>query len=526
MTRSPRLLGAAAVCAAVWFAPPVGPALAQDRTITAALGAEPTNMDPVKYAQGVDMYYIAQMFEQLLRPSPDGSERMPWLAESYDVDENDGRPIITVRLRPDVTFHNGDPLTAEDMKFSWERLRDPDQSHWSHLQAKIESFEIRDELTFELHFSEPDVTYIINNLELWAMPKAYFEEVGAEGFAQKPVGTGPWKFVSRTPKEGAVFEAWDGYWNQDHRPDADRLELKILPEDISRVAAFRSGQVDWMDAVPLSMIEEFEQMEGVETGTFPTGNNLFFDMAANIEGSPFQDERVRQAVAHGADIDAIIESVLFGQGERYTEVSQNEPGWSEDLTPFDYDPAKAKRLLAEAGYPNGFETNCYNLISPREPNVKEMGEAFFAYLSTIGIRCKQIGLEYSAWIQVVRRQGEGQEKMDGIVSMMYAHYMPPDPGFPWSGHLHSFQPGKGYGFHSHANEPEIDELLARQRRELDPAKRDEILQEIARIKHEKVLGGVTTYKPLVTMAWHSDRIDWTGWPHPGFWRTFQEVSVK
>lgn len=504
----------------------VAPAsFAADGVVNVAVGAEPTNMDPAKYAQGVDMYYIGQMFEQLLRPAPDGKSRINWLAESYSVDENDGKPIISVALRPGVKFHNGDPLTSADFEFSFQRLKDPQQSHWSHLQGKVERFEVVDDLNFKLHFSEPDVTYIINNLELWAMPKKYIEEIGVEKFGQAPVGTGPWKLVSRTPKEGATFEAFEDYWNQEARPNAKTLNIKILPEDMSRIAAFQTGEIDWVDAVPLAMINDIEALDNVEIGTFPTGNNLFFDLASDVEGSPFQDQRVRQAVAHAADIDAIIQSVLFGQGQRYTQVAEGEPGYDGTLVPYAYDPEKARALLAEAGYPTGFDTNCYNLTSPREPNVKEMGEAFFAYLSQVGIRCNLVGLEYSAWIPVGRRSAD-EQKMDGIISMMYAHFLPPDPGFAWTGHLHSFNPENGIGFHSHASDPEVDALIQAQRRELDPEKRQQILAQIAKLKHERVLGGIPTYQPLVTMAWRSDKIDWVGWPTPGFWRNFQQVSIK
>ena len=116
---------------------------------------------------------------------------MNWLAQSWSVGGTPEKPMIDVHLRPGVKFQNGDPLTAEDVKFSYERLRDPKQSRWSHLQAAVESFEIVDPLHFRIHFSQPDATYVTDYLQIWVMPRAYFEKVGADGFARAPIGTGP-----------------------------------------------------------------------------------------------------------------------------------------------------------------------------------------------------------------------------------------------------------------------------------------------------------------------------------------------
>lgn len=149
------------------------------------------------------------------------------------------------------------------------------------------------------------------------------------------------------------------------------------------MAAFKTGAVDWIDNVPPSMVAEFKKMPGVKTFTAISGNNLYIDFPSYNPTSPFNKLKVRQAVAQAIDMDAIIKSVLFGQGERYAEVGKGSTGYDPDLKPYAYNPKEAKRLLTEAGYPNGFDTPCYNLTTPREPNVKEMGEAVFAYLGVV-----------------------------------------------------------------------------------------------------------------------------------------------
>jgi peptide/nickel transport system substrate-binding protein len=493
-------------------------------SLTIAFAAEATTLDPVKYSAGVDTYFIGQMFEQLVKPNPT-QQRVNWLAESWEVTEVGGKPVLDVKIRKGVKFHNGDPLTARDFEFSQKRLADPAQSRWSHLQAAVERFEVVNDHQFKIHFKEGDGSYIADNLQLWAMPKAYFEKVGDEGFAKAPVGTGPWKFVSRSVKEELKLEAFDDYWHKTARPTVKNLTIKVIPEDLTRVAAFKTGAVDWIDAVPPSMIAEFKKMPGVQTSTVVSGNNLFIDFAEHVPNSPWRDVRVRQAAAHAIDVDAIVKAVLFGQGERYVQVGKGGAGYDPSLKPYPYDPRKAKELLTQAGFPRGFDTNCYNLTTPREPNVKEMGEAVFAYLTASGIRCKVQGLEYGAWINLGRRGRNGPPEMDGVISWMWGQGIPGDPGTAWAGHLHSFVAGKGWGSYSYANDPELDAMVEEAKRTMDPAKREAVLQRIGKLKHERVLGGLPTYRPLVTIAWR-DKVDYTPWPWPGFWRNLQQIGLK
>jgi peptide/nickel transport system substrate-binding protein len=492
-------------------------------TLTVAFAAEGTTMDPARTSAGVDQYFISQMFEQLVRFGPD-LKPVNWLAESWSLQGSVDKPIIDVRLRPGVKFHNGDPMTSADFEFAFQRLRDPKVSRFSHLQASVAQFEIVDDLHFRLHFSEPDADYIVGNLQLSAIPKKYFEQVGDEGFSKAPVGTGPWKFVSRSIKEDIKFEAFADYWNKDARPTVKNLTVKIIPEDLTRVAAFKAGNVDWIDAVPLSAIDEIKKMPGVKTFTAISGNNLYIDFPSYQPTSPFNKQKVRQAVAQAVDMDAIIKSVLFGQGERYEEIGKGSTGYDPNLKPYPYDPKTAKKLLADAGYPNGFETPCYNLTTPREPNIKEYGEAVVAYLGAVGIRCKVQGLEYAAWINLGRRGRNGPPDMDGVLMWMWGQGLPGDPGTPFAGHLHSFVAGKGLGAYSYTDDKKADEMVEEMRGIMDPGKREALIKQIAQYAHDNVLGGITTYRPVITFAWR-DKVDFRPWPAAN-WRNFQQIGLK
>jgi peptide/nickel transport system substrate-binding protein len=302
------------------------------------------------------------------------------------------------------------------------------------------------------------------------------------------------------------------------------LVIKTIPEDLTRLAAFKTGAVDLIDAVPVASLEEVRRMPGVKTATLNTGNNIYFNFASDLPGSPFRDIRVRRAAAHAIDLDAIIRRVLFGQGERYVEIGAGSFGHDPEIRPIPYDPRRARELLREAGYPNGFDTPCYNMTTPREPNIKEFGEAVFAYLTAVGIRCRVRGLEYNAWLRTVRHDPDPAFRMDGIINAMYGHGIPGDPGTAWGQMLHSYTPGAGWGASSRDSDPEVDGLIAAQRAEMDPARREPIIRRIARLKHERMLGGLSMYRPLQTFAWR-DKVQFIPWANPGIWHQMQQVGL-
>ena len=484
--------------------------------VVVAFGAEPVQVDPTRSSAGVDQYFTNLFYEQLLAVDPH-LERVNWLAESWQVDQGDTDTVIRVTLRENVRFHNGDVLTSDDFRYAYDRQRDPVSRNAGRFRY-IRDLVVLDERRFDIVFGTPDGAFIPLNLALWAIPRRYFEEVGDAGVQAHPIGTGPWKFVSRKPREELVVERFEDYWNPAARPAADRLVIKIIPEDTTRVAAFKTGAVDWIDAVPPALIADFETLPGVRVVSLPAPNNLFLNIHATDPRSPLADVRVRQAVAHAVDFDAIIEFILYGQGIRTAQLAPGSLGHDPDLAPYPYNPERARALLAEAGFDRGINVNCYNLTTPREPYIKEMGEAVFAYLGTVGIRCRVVQLEYGAWINLGRVNA--RPLMDGIMSTMWGHGLPGDPTDPWSGHLHSH--GDGWGPYSYHADPEIDRLVEEFRTTLDPDTRERLARQLARVKHERVAGGLPTYRPMITFAWR-DTIAYRPWPG-AFWRSMREIG--
>jgi peptide/nickel transport system substrate-binding protein len=493
--------------------------------INVAFAGEAATMDPLKYAGGIDREFLSQIYELLVKPDP-SLKKTNWLAESWDIAGTPEKPIIEVKLRPGIKFHNGYPLTSADFEFSYQRARDPKVSRWTHLQAAVERFEIVDDLRFRIHFKQPDAQYVAENLTLWAISKRYFEEVGETEFEQKPIGTGPWKFVSRTRGSELKLEAFADYWNKEHRPRAKFLSIKVIPEDSTRVAAFQTGAVDWISTVPSQSLDTIKKIPGVKTVTKTSGGHLTIQFAMQIANSPFKDLRVRKAVAHAIDWKSIISKVLFEQGEPYAEFSREDFGFDPSIKPYAYDPKKSRELLKEAGFAKGFETNCYNLLTPREPNFKEMGEAVFAYLGAVGIRCKIQGLEYNAWLTTARRGREAGQEMNGLLMFTWGVGVPGDMGRAWLGMAHSYVPGTSLGLYSYTNDAKLDDMVQRQNKIMDADKRRDLLREIARYKYDNILGGLTTYVPLKTFAWRGDKLEFTAWPWPGNWHEMLELKAK
>ena len=490
---------------------------ADARDVTVAFAAEPPQTDPTRAVGGVDEYFLALFYEQLLNVDPN-LQRVNWLAESWSLAPSGDDHVLSVKIREGVRFHNGDTLSAHDFRYAYERQRDPLSRSAIRFQY-VRDLVVHDDLRFDVVFDRPDALFQHWNLALWAVPRRHFQAVGDAGIQAHPVGTGPWKFVSRRQREEVVVERFEDYWNASAKPRARRLVIKIIPEDTTRMAAFRTGAVDWIDAVPPAQVAGLADLPDVRVASLPTGNNLYLGINAVDPRSPLADVRVRRAVAHAIDIDAIVEHIVHGQGVRTVQVAPGTLGYDETLAPYAYDPERSRALLAQAGYGRGFNVNCYNLTTPREPNIKEVGEAAFAFLGAVGIRCRIVQLEYGAWVHVLR--AASRPTMDGIINAMGRQGLPGDPTDAWSSQLHTYT--DRWGRLSYHADSEFDGLIQTLRTTLDPGRRERLARRIARLKHERVAGGLPTYQPLVSFAWR-DTIAFRPWP-AAYWRSMYEIDL-
>src|ERR1043166_6004936 len=276
------------------------------------------------------MIYYA-LHDALVKPMP-GGLNTPSLAESWTMSK-DGR-VWDFLLRKGARFHNGDPVTAEDVKFSFERW--PDFMTFYGTSASGAA---------------------------WVVPKKYVEKVGEEGFRKAPVGAGPFKFVSFQPGVELVLEAFDGYWKK--VPSVKRLVLRSIPDEATRAAALKRNEVDIVYFINGPIAEDVRRTPGLTLTAMRTNGVFFLEFPDQwTAGSPWADRRVRLAASLAIDRQAINEAESLG----FSGITGNFiPRHQEFALPLDahpYDPKRAKALLAEAGYPNGLELGEFTASPP------------------------------------------------------------------------------------------------------------------------------------------------------------------
>ena len=317
-------------------------ARADDEHFVIAFGAEPTQLDPTRTSAGVDAYFAGLFYETLLAIDPD-LDQINWLAEDWRIEERAGLPVIFVKLREGVMFHDGTELTATDLAFAYERTSDPISRTAGQLRY-VDRVDVLDRYRFEIVLNAPDAALIPGNLVLTAISAAHFAREGDEGVNLRPMGTGPYRFISRKPREELVIERFDDYWRDGPGNRPKRITIKIIPEDTTR--SRRSRREPWTRWTPPAQIESFVA-PGVRMASRPAPNPCT-STSTRSSRDPLSNV-VRQAIAHAIDFDAIIEYILYKQGIRTAQLAPGSTGYDPTLEPYPYDPDRARALLAEAG---------------------------------------------------------------------------------------------------------------------------------------------------------------------------------
>lgn len=374
-------------------------------TATVVIATPIAQIDPFKRLGGQDTAALVQMFDSLLYRDPEGGYQ-PRLAT--EVTPLEGGKVYEFKLREDVVFHNGDPMTAEDVKFSFDRILDPNlQVSWKASFATFESCEIVDDYTVRVHLTEPDGAFpAILDPYFFVVPKKYIEQVGNDGFSANPVGTGPFKFVKWDPQIGYEAEAFTDYWGD--VPYVQKLNVRMVTDPQTRLNMLQSGEADIVEGIPPSHLESVSR--NFNLIRVPNAGNTYIEFALAERGpdglkprtdSPVADVRVRRAMNHAIDVQTIIDRVLFGTADRMSAaVAPGVLGFDESLAPYEYDPDKAKQLLSEAGFRGGDLKVRFNFAIGQET----IAQAIADYLSAVGIEVEQVKLETLTLTQG-RREG-------------------------------------------------------------------------------------------------------------------------
>ncbi|MEM7532177.1 MAG: ABC transporter substrate-binding protein [Chloroflexota bacterium] len=324
---------------------------------------------------------LQQMYNSLVWLNNDG-DLVPALAESWEVSE-DGTEY-TFMLRQGVTFHNGEPFNAEAVVFSWENALEAYRGNkWDDAQ----SVEAIDEFTVKMTTEKPDPIFLRQMADEWAMiPPVYFAEVGAEGFAENPVGTGAFRFVEWVKGDSLVLEANPDYWETDLSL-ADNLVFRIVTESATRVAGIQTGQLDIVSRLSAAEADSLRGVDGIEIVEYAVDRVFYigFNNRTTGVGTPIENQLVRQAMNYAVDRQAIVDAIFDGKARLSASlIGPSNLGFDESLTPYPYDPAKATELLAEAGYADGFTID-YVCPTDAYDSFDQVCEAIQSYLAEVGI---------------------------------------------------------------------------------------------------------------------------------------------
>ena len=292
------------------------------------------------------------LFDSLVFPEPDGTFS-PALAESWETSE-DGR-TVTFTLRQGVKFHNGEDLTADDVVHSWETYIDPVVTYASNWTI-ADSVEKVDDYTVAVTTAEPNALLMPYISTSWSIiPKDYYEEVGATGFAENPVGTGPFMLEEWVKGDSITVVANPSYWRQGY-PKLEKVIFKFMPESATRIAAIQTGEIDISPRLTTEDAQGLLGAPDVQIIRYPV-NRVYYLAFNNIttgKGTPIEEPAVRQALQYAVDVDGIITTLFDGFATRSVGfIGPGDLGF-DNAEPIPYDPEQAKAMLAEAGYPNGF----------------------------------------------------------------------------------------------------------------------------------------------------------------------------
>ena len=358
----------------------------------------PTWFDPAETPGIITPFMVLYaLHDAMVKPMP-GQPLAPCLAESFSASE-DGLAYDFV-MRKGAKFHNGDPVTAEDVKYSFERYRGA--SH-DLIKDRVAAVETPDpaHVKFQLKAPWPDFLtfYAIASGAGWIVPKKYAERLGDDGFKKAPIGAGPYKFVSFTPGVELVLEAFDQYWRK--TPSVKRLVFKSIPEETTRLAALQRGEIDLVYSIRGELAEELRRTPGLTLKPVSPPAPFWVYFADQWDPkSPWHDERVRRAASLAIDREAMNEAITLGYSKVTGSIIPHsfEFFWQPPMPA--YDPTKAQQLLAEVGHPNGFDAGEFYCDS----SYSNVGEAVLDNFQAAGIRVKLRPLERAAFIEAYTRK--------------------------------------------------------------------------------------------------------------------------
>lgn len=429
------------------------------------------NLDPVIQHHNANIWVFNLVLEGLVKTSDDGTTIEPALAESWDISE-DGL-TYTFHLKPGIKFSDGTPVTGEDWIWSLTRARDTEASPWKFAGEGIKDVTAPDDNTLVVTLKEPWAA-ILADLAMFNMTvqsKAHFEKVGEEGYSRQPIGTGPY-YIDEWRKGEYILMKKNPHYHIEGLPKTDEIKFVVISDDNTRVLQLQAGKLDIATYLPFNRMAELDADPNIVAKGIPSTETRYIILNNNVK--PLDDIRVRHALQYATDKDAIVALILFGYGEKAISFAPKAGLYYNDaLEDYGYDVEKAKALLAEAGYPDGFDVEL--LVRAGNAVYEQLSVILKEQWSKVGINVNILSLEpataterYKAMQHEITLAGWTNDINDPSQQVEYT--INPDV-------VQCYYTGW-------VNEKAV-ELAEQGKRETDEAKRAEIYKEIQRIHYEE-----------------------------------------
>jgi peptide/nickel transport system substrate-binding protein len=455
-----------------------------DNILIAAQGSEPDQLDPHMTSAYASFQVLENVYDTLVQPAADLSME-PALAESWDI--SDDNLTWTFHLRDGVKFHNGRDLVADDVVYSFQRVIDEGLNGWRF--AAVESMDAPDDSTVVINLTQPSPNLLVSIAGFKGMAIIPKEIVDDGTIGTHPVGTGPFRFVSQSADQGIILEKNPDYWRADEGlPKLDGIQFVQIPDAGTKLTALRTGEVDWIDEVPPQDIESLSAEDGITVGRVPGGDYHYF--ALNENRQPFDDVRVRQAIAMAINRDEITEAAQFGAATpNETAIPASNAAWYFDYAPFaPADLEGAQTLLDDAGVSS---LDIEFLVTSDFPETVTQAQVIAAELAPLGINVTLNDVDFSTWLDL-----EGNGEFDAFMLSWLGNIDPDD--FYYAQH-HS---DGGFNFQGYSNS-EVDQLLDDARVETDQAARKALYDQAAQIIVDEA-SYIYLYNPDNINAWRDN----------------------
>ncbi len=467
-----------------------------------ALPWTPENLDPTMNLSSMRAAVGVSLFDSLV--GRDAENRLvPQLALSWKLLDD---TTWQFKLRKGVLFHDGEVFDGEAVRFTIQRVLDPNQKSANRANiAEIARVDVLDDSTVNIVTRQPYAPLLNRLVDFPIVPPKYTAEKGNQGSALRPVGTGPFKFVELIKDDHLILEAFDRHWRG--APKIRRIVFKPIPEPFTRAAALRNNEVDLITTLPPNLARELERVPGIKVHRIPSTWIIYLGL--NAFRKPLSDVRVRQALNYATDVDSIIKNVLDGDGRRLEgPFTPNMFGYDPSVKGYGPDPARAKRLLAEAGYPDGLDITL-DAPAGRYQGDKEIAEALGGQWQKAGFRPKVQVAEWGAYF----KRYLGKQFQDAYLLGLGGPMQDGDE-------LYNLVSSKGRGLY-YKNE-NIDQLFDLGRGTTDPAKRRRFYADLARAMIDDATWVFLMQQ--VDIYASRDRLGWT--PRGDQWMLFQDAALK